>query len=509
MNRNSRSINSIRNISIGIGSQILIIIFSFISRTIFIKTLGAEYLGVNGLYTNILTVLSLAELGIGNVMIFSLYKPVAENNRDMISFLINYYKKIYIRIAIAVLLLGLAIIPFLNIILNSQLEKDSLIFYYILFLCNSVASYFVAYKSALINADQKNYITKLVQTITTLTRDVIQIFILFKFENYELYLLTMIVATVTNNIIINNKANKLYPFIKERISFLKFNSNEIKENIKSMFVYKFGTVLMNNTDNILISTILGTVYVGYYSNYYLLVTTVMMFINILIQGVMSSVGNLNASSSSEKSYEFFNLLLLFFHGLAAFCSMCFLLVFNDFILLWIGPEFILGMDVIAAIVFNFYIQNIINPVWMYRETMGLFKQIKYIMVLASIINLILSVILGLKIGLAGIIISTALARILTSVWYEPLILYKLKFNKPVTGYWKKQSIYIFISFVSVLIGYLLLSNLEVSLQNILFKIIISFIITITLFYISSYKSDELFMMKRYILNYRSKIRDKF
>ena len=499
MNINTRSRNTKRNIAIGIINQVIMLSLSFISKTIFIKLLGAEYLGVNGLYSNILTLLSLAELGIGNVMIYSLYRPVAENDKNEIYSLLEFYKKIYNAIAISIFVIGILLIPFLHIIIKSDISIDKLIIYYLIFLLNSVLSYFSIYKSALINATQQIYIINTVNTVCTFLQHLTQILILLLTKNYILYLSVQVIFTLVNNVVISNKANKMYPFIKDK-SYKKncIDTQNIKENIKSVFLHRIGNVIMNNTDNILISSILGTVYVGYYSNYNLLIGAVANFINIIIQSMMSSLGNLNASDDMEKSYSIFNILLLLFHWLSAICSISLILVINDFVTIWLGKEFILNSEIVLCIIFNFYIKNAINPVWMYRETMGLFNNIKYTMLFAALINMILSVILGLKFGLAGIIISTALARIFTTVWYEPKSLFKLKFKKPVKEYWKNQIRYLIGTIITLLISNYLLRGLDISLFNIFIKLVTNFIILTIIFIITNLNNSSLKLLSNKI-----------
>ena len=499
MNINTRSQNTKRNITIGIINQVVMLSVSFISKTIFIKLLGAEYLGVNGLYSNILTLLSLAELGIGNVMIYSLYRPVAENDKNEIYSLLEFYKKIYNAIAISIFVIGILLIPFLHIIIKSDISIDKLIIYYLIFLLNSVLSYFSIYKSALINATQQIYIINTINTVCTFLQHLTQILILLLTKNYILYLSVQVIFTLVNNVVISNKANKMYPFIKDK-SYKKncIDTQNIKENIKSVFLHRIGNVIMNNTDNILISSILGTVYVGYYSNYNLLIGAVANFINIIIQSMMSSLGNLNASDDMEKSYSIFNILLLLFHWLSAICSISLILVINDFVTIWLGKEFILNSEIVLCIIFNFYIKNAINPVWMYRETMGLFNNIKYTMLFAALINMILSVILGLKFGLAGIIISTALARIFTTVWYEPKSLFKLKFKKPVKEYWKNQIRYLIGTIITLLISNYLLRGLDISLFNIFIKLVTNFIILTIIFIITNLNNSSLKLLSNKI-----------
>ncbi len=193
-------------------------------------------------------------------------------------------------------------------------------------------------------------------------------------------------------------------------------------------------------------------------------------------------------------------MLLFFHWLTAICSICFILILNDFVFIWLGSEYTLEIEVVAVIVINFYIQNIINPVWIYRETMGLFNQIKYIMIIAAIINIVLSIILGIYWGLAGIIISTALSRLLTTVWYEPRMLFKLKFQQSVWKYWGRQLRY---SLVTVIAGALIIlstSFFDLSIIGIILKVIFAVVVSSFVFFLTSYKTEEFLTIKSLIIN---------
>lgn len=502
MKTHSRTMKSVANMVVGVGCQALSLVFTFICRTVFIAILGAEYLGINGLYSSILIVLSLAELGIANVMIYSLYKPIKENDEEAICSLLNYYKGVYRKIAATVLILGLCIVPLLPVIIESDLAYKDLIIYYLMFLMNSVVSYFVSYKVSLINADQKNYIFTSVSTACTLITNIVQIIVLLVSKSFILYLLIMVIGTLMNNLILSRKANKLYPYIQKKNTIANSQRQEIKESIKAMFFLKIGNVIMNNTDNILISIMIGTIFVGYYSNYALIVSVISTFIAILIQSMQSSIGNLNAENDIQKSYRLFNLLILFFHWLSAVCSLCFLVVFNDFITIWIGEQFLLEMNVVIAIVFNFYIKIVVTPVWIYRETFGLFNQIKYIMFCAAILNLIFSIVLGTYWGLAGIILSTALARLLTNVWVEPKLLFNRTFQQPVSNYWYKQLKHFLTTIIGIAVTIALTISMPVSMPFIIAKIFISIIVMSMAFLLSNLKGEELGMINQYMSSFK-------
>lgn len=494
MKEKSRSAKAIKNSFFGFVNQFIKLLFTFVSRTIFIKILGEQYLGVNGLYSNILTVLSLADMGLGNVMLFSLYKPILENDKSSIVVLLKYYKKLYQYIMFAILTIGVLFIPFLRYVVNSDLEYNKLVLYYILNLLNSVASYIAIYKSALINADQKNYVVSNIQTAFAIIQNIGQAVLLLFTGNYTLYLCFQVACTILTNVTVNLKADKLYPFLKEKIESCEqqiVDKRHIIHNLKSTFLYRSGTIIMNYTDNILISVIIGTVYVGYYSNYSMLVSIISMFLSIITQALISGLGNLNAEKDKVKSYEVFNNLVIFYQWISTTCSLCLIMVINDFITIWIGKEYLLSTVTVVAIVFNFYIGHVTSPVWMYRETCGLFSQIKYVMLIASGINIVLSIILGRYFGIAGIIAATPISRVLTVVWYEPGILFKEIFQKRVWNYWKLQGWLLLNIIVSVIACGTICRFISSNFLGICIKVIVIIVITTLIFAILNKKFSYL------------------
>lgn len=499
MNTQSRSLNSTRNLFYGLISHAVILILQFVNRTIFIYFLGSEYLGVNGLYGNILNVLSLAELGIDNVMLFSLYKPIAKNDRTKITELLNCYKRIYRIIAIAVLTVGLALVPFLKFVVNSDLDGTRLILYYLLFLLNSVVSYFVAYKSALIKADQNTYIINNNTTIFTIIRHIAQTVFLIITRNYAVYLVIQVICTVLANFTISKKANRLYPFINEKVPYKLSKIAGLSNDIKYAFLYKLSNILIGNTDNILISVIVGTVYVGYYSNYSMFIFNISVLINMLVTSVFSSFGNLYAAGEKEKMYRLFNSSVLFFQWLATACSLCFYTVFNDFITIWIGKEFVLSNPIVIIIILNFYNETVLDPLWLYRECMGLFKEIRYIRIYTAVINLVLSVILGKLWGIFGILISTFIAKSLTFSWYEPYVILK-KLGHSVKKYWISQFMYVLFAVLSFIITVFVCEFIGHSFGCIILKIIISFVISTVIFVLFNIKNPYFIILKNYVHN---------
>lgn len=465
MKEESRTRNSLRNMSVGFVAQILNLLLNFISRTLFIKILGVEFLGINGLFSNILLILSLADLGIDSAMIFSLYKPLATKNYIIINSLVSFYKKVYRTIAISVAVIGVALVPFLKYLVNTNQEIPYLEVYYVLFLLNSVVSYLFVYKTSVIEADQKNFLIRIYSVVFEFFKIITQSVFLVLTHNYIIYLLLSIIFSMLKNITLANRANKLYPFLYGPSEKLDRNTKkQIFDNVKSMSFYKIGGVLLNNTDNILISVMLGTIWVGYYSNYYLIITGITSFTSILFTSISSSVGNLIASSDevvnentnhdkNEVIYKGLTFVSFWIYGIG---TICLFVLFNDFISLWLGHGFSLSTATVMAIVLNFYIAGILSGTTIYRNTTGLFRQIKYIFLYTAAVNLVLSIVLGYFYGMAGILFATFIAKSTVNFWFEPWMLYKTYFKKKSLVYFGDQFKY----FLTVFLGMLTISFLD-------------------------------------------------
>lgn len=500
MNTLSRTENSKRNLINGIINQSLILVLTFISRTIFIKYLGAEYLGINGLYSNILQLLSLTEFGLSNIILFTLYKPIREKNEKQICEYIYFFKKLYNIIFVLILGIGLLLIPLLPYIVNSNLNTLDLIGYYVLSVINIALSYIFVHYQMLITADQRIGIVKSITTIVIVVQNIVQIAILILTKNYYLYLIIQCIFTILSNIIIAIKAKKMYPFLKNKEILPKNNKIQVLKNTKDLFIYKLCVVIVNSTDNIIISILLGTIFVGYYSNYFLIISCIMNFINIFINSITASIGNLNASNNEQQKYEIFKHLVFIFQWITGILSICLLLLSNDFINLWLGKEYLLSNFTVLILVFNFYIQTIISPVWIYRETLGLYSKVKYIMLATAILNIVLSIILGKVLGLAGICLATVISRLCTTVILEPRILYKEYFKKSTKEYYLLQLKYI-ITFIIITIICSLVSILIPSNNIILWilKALLIFILSNLGYLIIYHKSNSFKYFKQKVI----------
>lgn len=297
MNQKTRTEYSVLNMLTGLGGYFLNTVIGYICRIIFVRCLAAEYLGINGLFSNILSMLSLVELGIGSAMGYALYQPLAKDDKEKITSLMALYKKSYNIIGIVVALLGIMMIPLLQyIIVKPQQIVENIYIIYLVYLFNTASSYFFSYRSALLIAAQKNYIVSGVNYAITTIVSIIQIPILLITQNFMIYLICQSIGVFINNVIVSMWAKHDYPYIEKKNvkPITKKEKRQMAVNIKALTINKIAAMLVNNTDNIVITYFNGLISTGVISNYTLLTGTLGSITSQLFNGITASVGNLNA-----------------------------------------------------------------------------------------------------------------------------------------------------------------------------------------------------------------------
>ena len=509
MNDKSRVQNVVVNMGVGVIFQVISLVLGFISRTIFIRILGTEYLGLNSLFTNILTILSFAELGIGNAIIFNMYKPIADGDNTRLQKLINFYKKTYFKIGFVILLLGILISPLLPSIINEiPNTKESIYLIYLLFLIDTSISYFFSYKTALITANQKNYIVVMYTYLFRIVQIIVQLIVLYFTKNYVLYLVLQLMNTFLTNLFLSRKATKMYPFLKNnKLVLEKGEQKNIFSNVKALFIYKFGSIILNGTDSIIISKMFGLDVLGLYSNYYLLLNAITLILSQVLNAFTSSIGNLIAKSEKEKERVVFYELYYFTFLLFGIIGICLYILFNDFVKVWLGHQYILSSFVVFSIVLHFYVNGVQFSTFTYRNTAGLFKKYKYASIIAVILNITLSVILGKYFGLAGVFLATSISRLLTSGIIDPVVVYKHILKENVSKYFIKYVTYLIIVIITYIITSSLVSFIEVSnIFTFILKGLVTFILTTILFILATYKTDEYKNVKTSIMSFFKRFR---
>ena len=443
--KSSRTENTTKNAVASMIAQVITAILQFVCRSVFIRCLGNSYLSFDGLFSNILTMLSLAELGFGEAIIFCLYKPLAINDDRKIKALMDYYAKIYRIVAVIVLGLGLAIIPFLTYIMKDPPQvPESLCLIYILFLLNSVASYLLVYKQSILIADQKNYIVSSVKMVVSIATMALQIAFLFITHNYIAYLLITIFTTLIMNIYVSIVANKKYPILKskEEVALDKETKGEITTNVKALMVYKVGTMLVTGVDNLLISSFIGVLSVGLYSNYSLVINKASTILRSVITSATGSVGNLGAMGNKEHSERIGRVMLFITFWLFGYASVGMFVLINPFIKFMAGEEYLFDMFTVLFLVVDFYLLGVNSPMNVFRNAFGLYRYGKYRPMMCALANLVVSLLLIKPFGITGIVMGTLAARLGVTSWYEPFIVYKYGLGLKTRGYLLKFFAYL-------------------------------------------------------------------
>lgn len=440
---NSRTKNSLLNIVSSFGGTIAYDIGYFFLRAVFVRTLAEEYLGLEGLFSNILGMLSLMELGIGPAMIVSLYKPLAENNIEKTKSLMRLYRKAYGIIGICVLLLGVSLTPFLPFFIREfpdGLREINLI--YILYVVNAGASYFWIYKQSLFIADQKNYLVNLWFNAARIAMLAAQMLLLVLTHSFILFLIVQIVFTNGANLYISRRADRAYPYLKDKnAEALDTESKkEVRTYALSSAVLNIGSKLVNGTDQLIITRFAGLISSGAYSSYILVSDALLSIERKLFSELTASIGNLNAVSEKEKNYEVFTRLLFASNVVNTVFSVCLFCLFQDFVELWIGETFVLDRATVFVIVFVFYLYSIRLPVQTFNSATGAFSHYRYRAVVEGMINLVVSIVLVKRIGIVGVILGTAVSCLAVPFWIEPYILFRFTFRSSMKPFWRNLAL---------------------------------------------------------------------
>lgn len=456
-----RTNKSIKNIIIGLATQILNTVLPFISRTIFINVLGSTYLGISGLFTSILTSLSIVELGLASAISYALYKPLAEREEETVAALMKIYGKTYRFIGLLIFVIGMLLIPFLDLFIKEELSIENIELMYVLVLVNTSISYLYSFKRTLFVSDQRNYVSVLNTTFFNTMKHFFQILLLVTLKIivndsniFLIYLTSTIIFTWVSDFSISRKADRMYPYIntKPTKELEKDTKAELLENIKAMFVHKVGGVIVKATDNIFLSSFISISAVALYSNYNMIIGVINGFLSHIFSALTSGIGNLNATENEESSYRVFSYIMFLCFWIYSFSSISLFIMFNPFIKLWIGKDYLLQPSVVMSIVLIFYLIGMGRPALIYRDTLGLFKFIKFKPVVEVIINIIASLILINKYNINGVFWGTIISFLSTSFWIEPYIVYRKKFvSHGLKKYFIKTSKYYIIT---ILIGYL-------------------------------------------------------
>lgn len=497
--KQSRTISSLKNSISSVITYLILTITSFVSQTFFIKILGSELLGLNGLFTNILSMLSLFELGIGSAIIYNLYKPIANDDYEEVKSLLTFYKKAYNKIMLTIMVIGLAILPFVPKIVSDDNIPVNASVAYLLMLLSTVVSYFLTYKRSIIYAYQKEFIINIVHSIYLMILNSMQIVFLIVSKNYYIYLIIKIICQLIENIVLSIICNRLYPFIKERGNKLdKHTEGKILKKVKAMIFHKIGGIVVFSTDSLIINKFLGLKIVGINSNYNLIINSINNLVCKFIEALIPSVGNLIAQKNDDKVYEVFKITRFINFWISTVTAICLVLLLNPFIKIWLGEQYLLSMLVVIVLVVNYFQKSERYTYSTFKNSAGIWESDKHIPIIEAIVNLLVSIILANYIGLSGVYIGTIVSGLVVWLYGYPKYIYEPLFKRKYLQY-IKETLKQFVVFV-VIMGISLSISYTISVSNIIGNLLINLVIGLLVpnaFLIACYYKTNEF---KYVLN---------
>ena len=454
-NSGSRLQKTIINTATGIMNQFCNLILNFLLRTVFIYTLGIQYTGISSVFTDILTMLSLSELGIGTAIATALYKPLHDNDQDKIRKLMHFYKQAYRLIALFILLVGVALLPFLDTLITKVPDiQESIYIIFIFYIVKTAASYLLVYKATLLNADQKQYTVKILETICTSLRYITEIVLLLLFKQYLFYLVVEVIAVIIQNCIISRQVEKRYPYAftrtDEQLSVPERRA--LFKDIKGLTMFRLSSSVGNSIDNILISAFISTATAGLLSNYILVRRQLENLTKQFFSAVIPSIGSLAAENNPAKQLSVFNRMFFVCFTVINFFSVSFFVLINPFISLWLGETFILDNAVAFIIAFDLFLYILLQLIASFRTANAIFVKGQYRPLITAVLNILLSVIMIQYYGIFGTILATVICRLLTQ-WYDPYLLYKHIFKISFKKFYLKYWYYMALFFCSCFITY--------------------------------------------------------
>ena len=444
--------NSKRNMIFGLVNRGTLILFPFLNRTVLLYVLGQGYLGLNGLFSSILNVLSLTELGFGSALVFCMYKPIAQNDEQTICVLLNLYKKIYRCIGALISVFGIMLLPFLNVLIEGEIPDGVNI--YVIFciqLLDTVLSYFLfAYKSALLSAFQREDIISRITMVVTICQYSIQFVIVYLFHNYYLYLIITPIMTIARNIWQCLMVNRMFPCYVCKGSPEKEQIRVLMSKVKALFMHKVGGIIANSLDNIVVSAFLGLSMVAVFGNYMYIYTSVMGLMNVFYTSILAGVGNSMVCENVEKNYKNFiqvNLINLWMTG---WCSITILCLYQPFMKLWAGNGLLLQQSTVILLIVYFYINMSRRIVVVYRDAAGIWEKDRFVPLISGVVNVVLNIILIQVIGINGVVISTMIAFMVVEIPWQLRALYLSYFQGYHVGEYIK--IQMWFAVVTVFVG---------------------------------------------------------
>lgn len=451
-----RTKNATRNIAWGMIEKTVNIVLPFVARTVFIYILGSEYLGLNSLFTSILSVLSLTELGVGSALVFSMYKPIAEDDSDTICALMNLYRRVYRIIGTIITVVGLSITPFITYFIKDKAYPSDINIYvlYLMYLFNTTISYFLfSYKTSLLRAHQRGDVTSKITTGLTFVQQILQIILIAIFKNYYAYVIIQPIFVVIANLINAYKVNQMYPQYKCYGEISKELKDDIKKKIVGLLSYKIYGVIFASVDTIVISRYLGLTQLAIYQNYYYVLNAIVGFVGVFTTSLVAGIGNSMATETVDKNYNDFKKIVFLNGWIISFCSISLMCLYQPFMMLWVGEKLMFPFPTMVLVVLYFYIPRVTTMSYVYREAAGLWWEDRLRPIVATVVNLVLNIALVQVIGMNGVILSTLFCSVFINIPWGTHILFKNYFKRSEAEYFLNLFKYTIITLIMAVITY--------------------------------------------------------
>lgn len=441
--------NSVRNVLGALINKATAIVFPFVIRTIILYYLGTEYAGLSSLFTSVLQILSLSELGIGSAIVFSMYKPVAEGNNAEINALLKLYRKFYYIIGVTILFVGIILIPMIPRLINGTYPNDiNLYALYLIYLSNTVLSYFLfAYKTSILNAFQRSDIESNLTTLINTGMYIFQIITLIAFRNYYLYIIWLPIATIVINIVRSRIVNKQYPAIRCDGEVSQEVKHDIFKRVGALIGHQLSGTVNCSLDNIVVSAFLGLKVVAQYGNYYYVVSALSGVMQVTFNALTASIGNSLIKESKEKNLSDFYDLQYINSWIVGWMCITMLCIYQDFMKLWAGVKLLFTFDIVVLFVIYFYSWQIRRTVLTYKNACGMWWADKVKPYVSVITNLVLNFSLVQVCGIYGVMLSTIVCYIFMEAPWETHALFKEYFKQRTSKYWKNELMYTLLTII--------------------------------------------------------------
>ncbi len=416
-----RTGKSFVNVITSVLTNAVILVTAFVVQKVLIETMGSDYNGINGLFGSIISMMSLADLGLGTAIIYHMYRPVAEKDWGKINSLLRFYKRCYIGISGVVLFIGAAVGFFLPLLVGDVEIPDSIYLIYVLFLADCLCSYFLAYKKSLLYADLMNYIPDAIYFVTYLVQNALQIYVLMAFHNFILFLVVKSLGKCVSNLFISLYISRKYPRTRDR--HVEPMEREVREDIvtkvKGLLCHKMGKMLVTGSDSIVLTGVLGIGAMSLYTNYHLIIGGITALLNRIFETLTNSVGNFLLDSDRERREDVYHKIDFMNFWCFGCVAAGMYAVLQPLITLWLGEAFLLDKAVVFVLVVNFYLEGMRASVNTFKEAAGIFHEDRRIPVIEAFLNLAVSVALAKLLGIAGVFLGTIISTAVVYLYSYP------------------------------------------------------------------------------------------